>query len=419
MNYGKEDKAINIDPAESTLAVQSLQAKEELEWLRKINPTPLDSSIIQGDWARKTNVASSSLTCISTARMDDPGVEDPEMESIPLGPRRNSRPKASLVYLIGQAILSSSSRCLSLDHIFRWLMTAYPYFADHKRSNWRDSVRHTLSKHKSFQKVCQATDHSAAKENIWTIVEEEECHWVSEDTFVKALPAGHVHNMICNQIAWKEKQNSNTREDNYKKKIDSQGSYESTDSGNPSVASAAATNTVSGYQHCRFDNISRSTESANFLPPLASLALPGRGQPLANSSRLTNIHLREGYKHFFYNKHSQLEDSAPPVAISFADDFPSAPRLPPISSLLKHTILSEPFSFRNSVAVASRYKKTLLPQTSFKSPSTPEDTHDEACEGERDYCMSRKLVPEHDPSGNMYENFEKRQPWQGFKFWIP
>lgn len=126
---------------------------------------------------------------------------EPGTEGIPEGPRPLTRPQAPLAFLMGQAILSSSFGGLSLEHIYRWIETAYPFFAT-DTAGWRNSVRHTLSIHKMFAKVERTDRYPRGKGCIWTIVKCEECHWGENETFTKNFPPGHPHYSVCRQTVW-------------------------------------------------------------------------------------------------------------------------------------------------------------------------------------------------------------------------
>ena len=78
--------------------------------------------------------------------------EDPGVEGVPPGPRSADRPGPSFACIIGQAILKCSAGGLSLEHIYRYVETAYPFFKTGDGA-WRNSVRHNLSIHKMFETI--------------------------------------------------------------------------------------------------------------------------------------------------------------------------------------------------------------------------------------------------------------------------
>ena len=124
--------------------------------------------------------------------------EDPGVEGVPPGPRSMDRPGPSFACIIGQAILKSSAGGLSLEHIYRYVETAYPYFKNGDGA-WRNSVRHNLSIHKMFETIPRTEKFPPGKGGIWIIHEDEKCHWPEENKFIKNFPASHPHHSVCRQ----------------------------------------------------------------------------------------------------------------------------------------------------------------------------------------------------------------------------
>jgi hypothetical protein len=134
--------------------------------------------------------------------------EDPGVEGVPPGPRSLERPAPSFACIIGQAILHSKAGGLSLEHIYRYVETAYPFFQKGDGA-WRNSVRHNLSIHKMFETIPRTEKFPPGKGGIWIIHEDEKCHWPSEDKFIKNFPPSHGHHSQCRQTlheAEKERQ---------------------------------------------------------------------------------------------------------------------------------------------------------------------------------------------------------------------
>lgn len=123
---------------------------------------------------------------------------DPGVEGCPPGPRPTERPSPSFACIIGQAILAASAGGLSLDHIYRYVETVYPYFTPGEPA-WRNSVRHNLSIHKMFETIPRTEEHPPGKGGIWVISEDERCHWPAPDKFVKNFPPAHPHHANCKQ----------------------------------------------------------------------------------------------------------------------------------------------------------------------------------------------------------------------------
>lgn len=124
--------------------------------------------------------------------------EDPGVEGVPPGPRSMERPAPSFACIIGQAILRCKAGGLSLEHIYRYVETAYPFFKSGDGA-WRNSVRHNLSIHKMFETIPRTEKFPPGKGGIWIIHEEEKCHWPSEDKFTKNFPPSHPHHAVCRQ----------------------------------------------------------------------------------------------------------------------------------------------------------------------------------------------------------------------------
>ncbi|ORY34236.1 hypothetical protein BCR39DRAFT_517132 [Naematelia encephala] len=124
--------------------------------------------------------------------------EDPGVEGIPAGPRPMDRPGPSFACIIGQAILSAKAGGLSLEHIYRYVETAYPYFKNGDGA-WRNSVRHNLSIHKMFETIPRTEKFPPGKGGIWIIHEDEKVHWPEENKFIKNFPPTHAHHATCRQ----------------------------------------------------------------------------------------------------------------------------------------------------------------------------------------------------------------------------
>ncbi|WVW81789.1 hypothetical protein I302_103786 [Kwoniella bestiolae CBS 10118] len=124
--------------------------------------------------------------------------EDPGVEGVPPGPRPMERPSPSFACIIGQAILRCKAGGLSLEHIYRYVETAYPFFKNGDGA-WRNSVRHNLSIHKMFETIPRTEMFPPGKGGIWIIHEDEKCHWPAEDKFIKNFPPSHPHHAVCRQ----------------------------------------------------------------------------------------------------------------------------------------------------------------------------------------------------------------------------
>ncbi|WVQ80849.1 hypothetical protein IAT38_002956 [Cryptococcus sp. DSM 104549] len=124
--------------------------------------------------------------------------EDPGVEGIPPGPRSHERPAPSFACIIGEAILACKAGGLSLEHIYRYVETGYPYFKSGDNA-WRNSVRHNLSIHKMFETISRTEKFPPGKGGIWIIHDDEKVHWPSPGKFIKNFPPTHPHHEHCRQ----------------------------------------------------------------------------------------------------------------------------------------------------------------------------------------------------------------------------
>ncbi|KAG8904109.1 hypothetical protein FRB99_002228 [Tulasnella sp. 403] len=91
---------------------------------------------------------------------------------LPPGPRLTSKPHYSYAALIGQALMSSPTKRLSLNQIYTWISLAYPYFK-RGEAGWQNSIRHNLSLNGCFIKI-KREDGEKGKGSWWAIREGDE-----------------------------------------------------------------------------------------------------------------------------------------------------------------------------------------------------------------------------------------------------
>lgn len=82
-------------------------------------------------------------------------------------PDSGTKPSYSYAALIGQAILNSQNKLLSLNDIYCFIMVNYTFFKKDV-AGWQNSIRHNLSLNDSFLKVARGPE-NPGKGSLWTI----------------------------------------------------------------------------------------------------------------------------------------------------------------------------------------------------------------------------------------------------------
>ncbi|KAJ2478214.1 hypothetical protein IWW56_003856 [Coemansia sp. RSA 2131] len=78
-----------------------------------------------------------------------------------------AKPTYSYASLIAQAINSTSGAKITLNGIYTYIMTNYPYYK-HAQNGWQNSIRHNLSLNKAFVRVQRASN-EPGKGSYWAI----------------------------------------------------------------------------------------------------------------------------------------------------------------------------------------------------------------------------------------------------------
>ncbi|KAJ2499322.1 hypothetical protein GGH96_003616 [Coemansia sp. RSA 1972] len=78
-----------------------------------------------------------------------------------------AKPTYSYASLIAQAINSTSNAKITLNGIYTYIMTHYPYYK-HAQNGWQNSIRHNLSLNKAFVRVQRASN-EPGKGSYWAI----------------------------------------------------------------------------------------------------------------------------------------------------------------------------------------------------------------------------------------------------------
>lgn len=86
--------------------------------------------------------------------------------TLPPGPYSTTKPDYSYAALIGQAILSSPEHRLTLQDIYEWITTVYPFY-NRGEQTWMNSIRHSLSTMAVFRKVTRVRNEGKSLWAIW------------------------------------------------------------------------------------------------------------------------------------------------------------------------------------------------------------------------------------------------------------
>lgn len=101
---------------------------------------------------------------------DAPDSEEDELDDLPYtlppGPYLKEKPDFSYAALIGQAILSSPEHRLTLQDIYEWITTVYPFYTRGEQT-WMNSIRHSLSTMAVFRKITRGRNEGKSLWAIW------------------------------------------------------------------------------------------------------------------------------------------------------------------------------------------------------------------------------------------------------------
>ncbi|EKM49972.1 uncharacterized protein PHACADRAFT_32832 [Phanerochaete carnosa HHB-10118-sp] len=128
-------------------------------------PSSSHTSTPQSSPARIVNIVSSP-----GPMRDTPDSEEDELDDLPYtlppGPYSKEKPDFSYAALIGQAILSSPEHRLTLQDIYEWITTVYPYYTRGEQT-WMNSIRHALSTMAVFRKITRGRNEGKSLWAIW------------------------------------------------------------------------------------------------------------------------------------------------------------------------------------------------------------------------------------------------------------
>ncbi|CAG8444210.1 7510_t:CDS:2 [Funneliformis caledonium] len=123
----------------------------------------LDSGIGSSNSSQRSGSSSSSTQGDASEQQSPVG----EKIDISKYQSRQIKPPFSYASLIAQAIQSAPSKRMTLNAIYNWITTQYPYYKI-AQNGWQNSIRHNLSLNSAFVKVPR-NDHEPGKGAWWTI----------------------------------------------------------------------------------------------------------------------------------------------------------------------------------------------------------------------------------------------------------